>query len=253
LPSGTFNQAQQRVTAVQEAATQLIGDPSQPELKGLSAFGALADDPKSQEHIGRALKIVLDDMEQQAATAGSLMALATNESGLRAAVEGARAKAIRTTVGRLSPVEQDALDATIGSLSTIIGLRSLTKAGAAQFSIKAIERELPLIGINTPNRREFYNKMSRLSEVVYNGTQRVPPTMFPEGMVDRIKASVGDMAKWRDEVAASPRNKLGPLPTPNKPGDVAPDDVLAAYLKANGGDKENTRKALTAAGFTIGK
>ena len=80
----------------------------------------------------------------------------------------------------MSPEEKEAYDSIMSSFSTVVGLRSLTKASAAQASVSAIERELPVIGVNTFDSSSLPIRCSDWLEVVSYGVK----VRIPKGMLD---------------------------------------------------------------------
>jgi hypothetical protein len=226
-----YNQMLQRVTGVREANTQIFGDPTQPDAKALKDYAALADNPESRERLGKALQLTFDELHQAESANGSLMQLLKNYGGIPQALAASRSKIMQDAIGKLTPEERDAYDSTISSMSTVIGLRSLTKAPATQFSIRAIERELPIVGVNTTDSRQFYDKLGRLGEVVYNGTRGVPPGMFDPKEIENIRRAPAELAKKKAAAPTGGGQTSGAAP---KVAPV-PGTVLKGY-RFKGGD-----------------
>ena len=155
MSPGQYNQALSRVTAVREASSQVFGDPTQPDFPSLSKFGALADNAGSKSRLGTAITLALDELDQQEKAGGSLTTLAKNWTGIPQALSKSKTAVFQDVMSRMTPEERRAYNATMSAFSTIVGLRSLTKASEAQFSVKAIEREMPVIGVNTYNSAQF--------------------------------------------------------------------------------------------------
>jgi hypothetical protein len=174
IPFAAANQLNLRTIPVREAATQLFGDPTQPDLKSLRDYAEIAGDPKAQKSLANALQLTFSGLEAQEKAKGGLRELIGNYMGEPQALVGSQTKVLQDVIGSLPPREQEAYNATMASFGTIIGMRSLTKASAAQFSIKALEREVPLFGINTFSKPQFYDKMAHLAEQVYNGSRTLP-------------------------------------------------------------------------------
>jgi hypothetical protein len=65
IPFGAANQLNQRIIPVREAATQLFGDPSQPDFKGFQEYASLADDKNKDEReaLANAVRLTLDHMK----------------------------------------------------------------------------------------------------------------------------------------------------------------------------------------------
>lgn len=229
VPLGMYNQSLQRVTPVREAATQLFGDPQQPELKGLQSFANLADNKESRERLGKALRQTFTALDQSTGGAhiaagagpvsvstGGFGAILENYFGVGPKVAEQQAKMMQDTIGSLTPEEREAYDATMSAFGTIVGLRALTKASAAQASVSTIEREMPVIGVNTTNSAQFYDQMQRLAEIVYNGTKGIPEGMWDKGMLDRLKSLPNEMQKLKKGASASPSGKLSAPPDTSK-------------------------------------
>lgn len=241
VPAGQYRAMLERVTPVREAATQVFGDPSQPDLKGLKDYISLADDPKSREKLGKALRLTFDGINDAShggnvavaagpvsVSAGGIGQWLENSLHVPQSVAAQKAKIMQDAIKDLSPKEQEAYDSIMSAFSTVVGLRSLTRASAAQGSVAAIERELPIIGVNTQNGGQFADQMQRLAEVVYNGTKGIPPGMFDPAMVERIKGLPAEMQKIK--------NSRSKLQTPDsKPSAPKPGEVQKGY-RFKGGD-----------------
>lgn len=210
MTPGMYNNALKRIGPIREAATQIFGDPSQPDLKGLISYGQIADKPESRENLGKALKLTLDSMDEATGGAhisasagpisvgtGGVGSVLTNYFGVPQKVADQQNKIMQQAVSSLSPEEREAYDSTISSLSTIVGLRASTGAPATNTSIKTIERELPVIGVNTFDSRQFADKMQRLAEVVNNGAKGVPRSVLGEEMHKRIEGLPSEMQKLK--------------------------------------------------------
>ena len=211
--SGMWNQARQAIVPVREAATQLFGDPTQPDLKGLADYAHLSEDGESRKRVANALQLTMNGLEAQEKAKGGLTELLGNYGGLPQALVGSQTAVMQDVVGKLSPDEQEAFNAEMAAFGTVVGLRSLTKASAAQFSIKSLEREVPLFGINTFSRPQFYDKMSKLAEEVYNGSRNLPMPQserdFYQGKVKEYRAA----ASGRKGGATVPPSATGAGPS----------------------------------------
>lgn len=237
-----FNQNRQIATPVREAAAQLFGDPSQPTLKGLNDFADLADNKESRERLGKALRLTFAAMDQ--ATDGAHIAAGAGPISISTGGVGTwlqnyfhvpqniaaqQAGMMQDAIKDLTPEEQRAYDATMSAFGTIVGLRSLTRASAAQASVATIEREMPVLGVNSTSKAQFNDQMARLAEIVYNGTKGLPPGTLSPDLVDRIKGQV------KKSSAPSPNGKLS---GPAKPiSSKAEYDALpkgAQYIDSDG-------------------
>lgn len=218
MPSGQYNQALQRATSVREGATQIFGDPQRPDMKGLIDYQDLADNADSRGRLGKVFRLILDSAHEAgpgahisasagpiSVSTGGIGTVLTNMLGVPQKIAQQQSEIINKAIGSLTPREQEALDSTISSLSTIIGLRSLTRAPATQASMAMIERELPMIGVNTNNSKQFGDQMGRLAEVISNGVKGIPKGMLDQRLVDRISGLPSEMAA---------KNKKGPAKAP---------------------------------------
>ena len=188
LPS---NATSQRIAPVREAYTQLFGDPTQPNASSLKDFAYIADNPQASKRVGTAVKFVIDGLEQEEKRSGSLATLLKNYGGIPQSLLQSQMAINKDIIGKLSPEETRAFNSIISSLSTVMGLRSLTKASAAKFSVAALERDVPVPGVNSMNSAAFKDKMARLAEEVYTGSRTVP---LPQSERDYIKKQVDDFS-----------------------------------------------------------
>lgn len=178
--SAQWNQAIQRVVPVREAATQLFGDPSHPELRSLASFAKLADDPAASANVAKAVRLTFDGINTEINNSGGLWTYMNTVGGVPGLLAAAKAQLQKANMP-LKPEEQAAYDAVMSSYSTVIGLRSLTKASAAQASVTKIENEIPIPGYNVANSQQFYDQLSKLAEVMANGMRTLPDyAMSPE-------------------------------------------------------------------------
>ncbi len=223
VPIGMYNQERNRAIPVREAATQIFGDPSQPDIKGLKDYIPLADNPESRERLGKALRLTFDGLNQAtggshisaeagpiSVSTGGIGSVLQNYFGVPAKLAEQQSEIMGKAIGDLTPEEKEYYNSVMSSFSTIVGLRSLTKASAAQASVSAIERELPVIGVNTFDSRQGYDQMQRLAEVVSNGTIGMPPGMIDPALVKRIKDLPSQMQKLKTAKPASAPDKKGP-------------------------------------------
>lgn len=174
LPFSAANQLNQRIIPVREASTALFGSPDFPNLDPVAAFGKVASNPASANKVGAAVRTTLDRMGDDEKSAGGILQAISNNSGITAWKAQAANNALGNQLKQMTPEEQNAYNAIITAYSTIIGLRTLTKASAAQFSIKALENELPVPGLNSQSPAAFYDKIGRLGVQIYNGSKTLP-------------------------------------------------------------------------------
>lgn len=206
VPTGQYQQTLQRITPVREAATQIFGDPARPDLKPLMSYAALADSKDSQQRLGKALRLSFNGFEQAmggpsadarvgpfGVSTGGLGTWISNHFNMPAALADQQTRMMQDAIRALSPQEREAFDSIMSSYSTIVGLRSLTRASAAQSSVAAIEREMPAIGLNTFGKDQFIDQMRRLAEVVKNGTKGVNAAMLGPELTSQIESIPGKL------------------------------------------------------------
>lgn len=206
LPS---NATANRIAPVREAYTQLFGDPTQPSATSLKDFSHLADNPQAAQRVGQAVQLVLGGLEQEEKRSGSLATLLKNYGGVPQALLQSQLAINKDIIGKLSPEETRAFNSIVSSFSTVMGLRSLTKASAAKFSVVALERDIPIPGVNAMNSAAFKDKMKRLAEEVYTGSRTVP---LPESERQFIKQQVdgGGETKKPSRMTPPPKSSAAP-------------------------------------------
>jgi hypothetical protein len=204
MTPGMYNSQSQRAVPVRNAANQIFGDPSQPDLPSMVSFAPLVDDPASRDRVGSAMRIVLHEMEGEENKSGAdtFTGLLANYGGLPQALAASQNSVIEDALGQLSQQERDMVDTMLASYGSIVGLRSLTKASAAQASVKKLENELPIPGINVQDSRGYLNKLSRLAEEVWTGASSLSDQVVPEKAF--YKEQVGKLVRMRDGVKGVP-------------------------------------------------
>jgi hypothetical protein len=164
-------------------------------------------------------------MNGEEKSAGSLTTLLGNYLGKPQALVDSETNVMRDTIGKLSPQNQEAYNSIMSVYGTVMGLRSLTRASSHQFSIEALEREIPLPGINAFSKQQFYDKMSRLAEQVYNGSKTVP---LPKEEKDFY---AGKVKEYR-QLAVGGKGGMSTPPTPS--GSAAAPKTSEEYLSKLG-------------------
>jgi hypothetical protein len=226
VPISLWSQQQQVARPVREGATQVFGDPSQPSMKSLKDYAPLADDKAAADRMAVAFNITFSNWDQEIKEAGGLTHLVETAGGYPQLLAQLQASVREDAIGKLAnDQEKDYYDSVMSSYGAIIGLRSLTKASAAQFSATAIERELPLVGINTFSTRQYYDQLHRLAEQVYNGTRTMVDQVMPPEEKLYYKNQVEALGKLRDQSKGSGNKKALPGLGPRDPGGLYPEDV----------------------------
>jgi hypothetical protein len=209
---------------------QIFGDPTNPSLKPLKDFDYLADDMESRKRIAKAWQIIVDESGiQEPEKSGKTMTLLQAYSGFPQALAGALARVKQQVQGELRPDELEALDATVTAFSTAVALRSLTSASAAQFSVKALERDVPIIGLTAVNRAQFNDKLTRIGELANNGLKVLPDAFFtaPETK-DALRQRMGVFSPGKAP-ATTPAKKTMTAP-PKPKGKETPQEELNRLL-----------------------
>lgn len=208
--SGQFNQALQRVTPVREAVTQLFGDPEHPEVKTLKDFASLGEKPEVQRRVGQALNVIFGGLEEATGGAhisagagpvgvstGGVGSVLQNYFGVPQKVAEQKSEIMQKVMAGLTPEEREYVNASVAAVSTMIGLRSLTKAPATESTMKALERDIPLWGKNTFTTRDFADKMQHLGMLINNGAKGSEAILEKQspGLLKHVQNSTGEMEK----------------------------------------------------------
>ncbi len=183
----------ERVTPIREAATQVLGDPTQPEIKSLKDYAYVADDAEARDRVGKAIRLTFDGLEDGHVPHSQIMQLISMKVGLPQMLAGAKAEQLQQAIGGLKPDEQKLYNKVMSAYGAIIGLRSLTKAGSSNFSMQKIEQEAPIPGLNATNASQMYDQLANLAEIIYNGTRTLPDTIMPKDEKEYFKAQVGEL------------------------------------------------------------
>lgn len=200
----------QVIGPLRQGSLQLFGDPSNPAFPSLKDYGDLADNPVSRERIGTAVQLLMKGIDSSPGGAvhagaggvgvstGGLVALLQNWASVPSALAKSEQDQYQKVLKAMTSRERDALDSIMAAFSTVVGLRSLTRASAAQFSTKALEREVPVIGAQgVTSSRQFYNKLAQLAEEIKTGTKG-RANIWEPGELEHIKSQPGEMLRLRD-------------------------------------------------------
>jgi hypothetical protein len=217
------NQIAQRVAPVREGATQIFGDPSQPGIKSLKDYAYLFDNPEARKRMGEALKMTFDTLDNNSTEGGGIWEYLQTVGGLKNAIASARASAQAESKSNLTPKERDAYDAIMSAYGAVIGLRTLTKSSASNFSAKKLEQELPLPGINSVSQADYLRQLSRLAEYVYNGTRTLT---LPLEEKEFYKNQVEELSRLADSGKVPSRKKQTPPPGGASTGPKSTQEIL---------------------------
>ena len=106
----------------------------------------------------------------------------------------------------MTPEERAYFDAAIRSMADIIGARSATGQSAARFSVRAIQNELPLIGLSgTPDSQSYFNKMQGILVQIRGGLDGMPDNGRAMAWLNQREAEI---AKQKASVAGALGKKI---------------------------------------------
>ena len=187
--------AQPAVTAL----LGLYGDPANPGTPSMVDYAKLADDPHAQKTLGEAFKL-LDQQMGEISDPGVIQTLGTAAgwANFRARAEAGAQQSAGT---QMTPQERAYFDAAIASMADIIGSRSATGQSAARFSVRAIQNELPLIGLSgTPDSASYLTKMQTIGRQIRVGLNGMPDNSRALAWLTKREAEI---AKQKGGVGAA--------------------------------------------------
>lgn len=234
MTPGMYKQQTDRAIPVREAATALFGDPANPNLPSLKDYASIADNPQSRTKVAKALNLTFDELDRQEKQAGSLLTLIERYGGVPQALAESKAAVTGGAIKELSPKERDSYDATMSAYGAVVGLRSLTKASAAEFSVRKIEQEVPLIGINSMSSAQYYDQLARLARQVHNATQTIGDAAMPKEEKEHYRKQMDELLKLK-EGSGKQKSRMS---APPKAGPKSVDDeIMEAVGAAKGSGK----------------
>lgn len=196
---------QQTIAPVREGVRQIFGDPDIPDMPKMEDFAHILNDPARSAKVGSAIQSILQGMEGDETAQGGLTHAIENAGGLSAWKVEMQNKFVNDQLKNLNPEEREAVSSAITSLSTLVGFRSLNRGSAAQFSVKALERDIPIMGVNVSTPAEYYAKLGRIAEIAKTGMDTTG------GFNAKEKASLIDAEK---RMFALAKGKGGTTSTP---------------------------------------
>ncbi len=206
-----------RAVPVRSVATQIFGDPTNPDaIPSMRKFAYLADDEGSRTRIGNAFRILLanDDhlaIGNQSDTSGwatggnvgsgALVPLSVGVNGSRSGSgsqsaptlspeQAAKINAqIASVVNQLKPGdERMALISGMKAYEEIGGLRKAFGGGNSLTFLKTMQQTLPMMGFNDTNSSEVYHsKLTRTAEDAANGAWGIPANYLGPDVVEAIE------------------------------------------------------------------
>lgn len=229
LPAAERDKQLQVARPVRAAAVQLFGDPTNPNVESLVSFSDLANDPKSRERVGTAARMIINDLtaadkaggiggqilgEGASLHGGDIWQALKNKTGISQWIGASQVQATENALKALTPRESRMLNQIMAAYGTVVGLRTLTKGGAYQFSVASMERELPIPGIaDVKDSASYNNKLAKIANEVVEGSKGISDGVLPE------KKFYKEQADRLNQMGQS-RNSTGlPTPPPRDSGD----------------------------------
>lgn len=161
-------------SAVMDPYRQIFGDPDIPGIPPVSKYAVLADNPESSNRIGTAVKLSMQGLDEIGDKNGGLVGMFRNLGGLPALETSAQAGAINSAIQNLTPIEREAYDRQMQMIGTLVGLRAITGASAAQGSVRTIMNEAPMFGINVADSHEFNRRLAGFAQQMYTASAKSP-------------------------------------------------------------------------------
>lgn len=256
-----------------EAATQIFGDPQDPNFKGLDSFAHLADDPKSRDRLQSALAIAWDmvgEAESASISAGAgpvhfetggIGQLVEYAFGIPGDVAKQKAKTLEKAVEKLTPEEKEYFVRMISARGSIAGLRTLTKTPGAISLLRNIEAEMPKIGYPVSDSTTYYNQLENLSKSIEKAKQYTVEWAFDPETAKWISGLSSKVQQARAATQKAAAQKGGPpatapaapikLDPPQKGAKLTDPNIAAEFQRQAGGDKAKARQLALARGWTL--
>ncbi|MGH7182068.1 MAG: hypothetical protein ACREJN_08835 [Nitrospiraceae bacterium] len=195
--SAEYNTQVKKSVPLMAAADQIFGRSDDPTGQSLASFAHIMDDPAARARVGNAARMVIQDLAAAETSGGGIggQILGTGASvnggdiwgaiknwyGMTDWISHQQAAATDAAINAMKPEEKEMLNSIMAAYGTVLGLRSITSAGAYRFSAQAMERELPVPGRSGVNDSKSYNnKLSLLAKEVVDGTRGISPSLIPD-------------------------------------------------------------------------
>ena len=198
----------QKTQPAVSALLGIYGDPQNPSTPSLMGYAKLADDPHSQKVLGEAFKL-LDQQMGEISDPGIIQTLGTAAgwANFRAQAESGAQQAAGTA---MTPQEKEYFDTAIASMADIIGARAATGQSPARFSVRAMQNELPLIGLSgTSDEASYLTKLETIARQVGVGLNAMPDNSRAVAWLDH---QVKQIAQKK---SATGKSKVGDTITQN--------------------------------------
>ena len=183
----------QKTQPAVSALLGIYGDPQNPTVPSLMGYAKLADDPHSQKVLGEAFKL-LDQQMGEISDPGIIQTLGTagGWANFRAQAEAGAQQSAGT---EMTPQEREYFDTAIASMADIIGARAATGQSPARFSVRAMQNELPLIGLSgTSDQASYLTKLETIGRQVGVGLNAMPDNSRALGWLNK---RIADIAKQK--------------------------------------------------------
>jgi len=201
LPLAQQRQFLERWTPVREFLTQAFeGDQS------LASYTDLADNPESQRRVGTALNLILDGMNEATGGAhvnadagpihigtGGVGDILTNAFGVPLELAKQKTQIAIDAAKKLTPREQEYVNAFFASMATSVGMRSLTRQSATEATVNSIAKEIPRLGsITTPNSAAYKRQLEKMYAEGERGARGIPNLIIgpDKALLDSVPAKL---------------------------------------------------------------
>jgi len=203
----------QTARTIQQALTQVVGDDNNPNLKTLANTAPkVLDDPKAVKRVGTAISMMLGEgaggMSDAHVNAGASVGPVSFGLGgfgeyLSQVLNLPKKTAeqintnLQNAMKGMSEDERQLVASTVAAFEESIAMRAINKSGVSNSQVSAIQRTLPLIGVNTFSKGDFATRMTNWVQQGMNGSWGVPPQYFRPDFINRMKQIPGEMEKMR--------------------------------------------------------
>jgi hypothetical protein len=186
----------------------------------MASYAHILQDPARAQKVGSAITSIIDQLGSDETKQGGMINALENAGGLAAWKQQVQNNVVNKQLGDLNPEEREAVSSAITSLSTLVGFRALNKGSAAQFSVKALERDVPIMGYNVHTPAEYYAKLGRIAEIAKTGMDSTGG--FQPKERQQLLKTENDMFKMAkdptNQVAQKPASGAKFTPPPREPG-----------------------------------
>jgi hypothetical protein len=196
---------------VRDVVTHLFGDPANPGMKSLNSYSDIADDPQKVKEVGNALRLILADTDKLTVGSksngwraggglgtGALLPVNIHgEGGVNGLsryldLSSDQSSKINSTIDSAmsqlkDPRERELVDATMKAFEATVGMRSVTQSSSALAAVHQIQQTLPVMGVNTFNKKDFKDRMIRWAQDGLNGTWGIPTNYIGTDVIKQLR------------------------------------------------------------------